>query len=268
MAARHSSYWRKRKWNHRVTRNNAGSARVESVHRALVLLKLIHEQGSISVTEAAGQLDIHPATAQRLLVTLVGDDFARQGEKRRYYPGSAFLRTSGQVISLRDRLRPSLEQLFDSTKETVHVGTLIGTEVHHPDGIESPHPLRFGLRVGARVPAHTASAGKAMLAELPWDEVKARYDVATQGNRGVSPRIDLAYLHDQLEETKQRGYATNFEESEPGIAAFAVSVGRIDGQHSALSVAMPVARYTDALGETLVQDLVAMRLRVLQESAQ
>lgn len=237
---------------------------MEAVHRALVLLKLISEEGSLSVTEAASALEIHPATAQRLLMTLVGDEFARQGEKRRYYAGPALLRPSGQTVSLRDRLRPHLEHLFDSTGETVHVGNLIGTEVHHPDGIESSHPLRFGLRVGVRVPAHVTSEGKSMLAELPWDEVEARFSVAMQGLRGISPRVDLPTLRDQLDETRERGYATNFEESEPGIAAFAVSVGRIDGQHSALSVAMPIARYTDALGETLVENLQEVRVRVLQ----
>lgn len=103
-----------------------------------------------------------------------------------------------------------------------------------------------------------------MLAELPWDEVEARFSVAMQGLRGISPRVDLPTLRDQLDETRERGYATNFEESEPGIAAFAVSVGRIDGQHSALSVAMPIARYTDALGETLVENLQEVRVRVLQ----
>lgn len=247
-----------------MIRNESGSApRVEAVHRALVLLKMISDEGSLSVTEAAKALDIHPATAQRLLMTLVGDDFACQGEKRRYYAGPALLRPSGQAVSLRDRLRPHLESLFDSTGETVHVGNLIGTEVHHPDGIESSHPLRFGLRVGVRVPAHVTSEGKSMLAELPWDEVEARYAVALKGRSGNSLQVDMSKLRDHLDQARERGYASNFEESEPGIAAFAVSVGRIDGQHSALSVAMPIARFTEELGETMVENLRAIRARVI-----
>jgi DNA-binding IclR family transcriptional regulator len=66
-----------------------------------------------------------------------------------------------------------------------------------------------------------------------------------------------------LDQTRERGYASNFEESEPGIAAFAVSVGRIDGQHSALSVAMPIARFTEEFGETMVENLRAIRTRVI-----
>lgn len=250
-----------------MIRNKDGSApRIEAVHRALVLLKIISEEGSLSVTEAANALDIHPATAQRLLMTLVGDDFARQGEKRRYRAGPALLRPSRQAVSLRDHLRPHLERLFDITGETVHVGNLIGTEVHHPDGIESSHTLRFGLRVGIRVPAHVTSEGKSMMAEIPWDEVEARYAVATRGRSGNSLQVDLRHLKDELDRVRELGYATNFEESEPGIAAFAVSVGRIDGQHSALSLAMPIARYTDEFGETMVENLRQIRTQVAESN--
>ena len=38
----------------------------------------------------------------------------------------------------------------------------------------------------------------------------------------------------------------NFEESETGVAAFAVSLGLLDGERAALSIAMPYARYSRA----------------------
>ncbi len=244
----------------RVMRNNGEPApRVESVHRALVLLKLISEEGSLSVTEAAQAVDIHPATAQRLLMTLVGDDFARQGEKRRYFPGPALLRTAKNTASLKERVRPFLERLYEQSGETVHLASLIGTEVHHPDCLESVQPLRFGSRVGTRVPAHVTSEGKSMLAELPWEEVEARYSVALLGRLGHTLHVDLGELREELERTRERGYATNFEESEPGIAAFAVSLGRIDGQHGSLSIAMPIARYSDDLGESMAEYLKTIR---------
>lgn len=50
-------------------------------------------------------------------------------------------------------------------------------------------------------------------------------------------------LHAELDRTRQRGYATNFEESEPGIAALSASLGSIDGERAAFSIALPIVRY-------------------------
>ncbi|KAA9149415.1 IclR family transcriptional regulator [Amycolatopsis acidicola] len=216
---------------------NTEPGRVEAVHRALVLLKLMAAQGSLSVTEAAKALDVNPSTAQRLLVTLVADDFAVQGERKRYEPGPAY--GLGAVQPLRVRVRPFLERLFERVEETCHLAVLVGTEIHHLDGIEAVRTLRFGLRTGVRLPAHVTSAGKAMLAGLPREEVEARYQVAPRD----LGKADLERLHQELALTRKRGIGSNFEESEPGVAAFAVALGAIDGEIAALSIAMPRARY-------------------------
>ncbi|MFF4835338.1 IclR family transcriptional regulator [Streptomyces sp. NPDC001315] len=228
-----------------MIRKDAGQGRVEAVHRALVLLKIMGKEGSLSVTEAAAVLDVNPSTAQRLLATLVGDGFAVQGAGKRYEPGPEFLGPGAarNVPPLREKLRPYLERLFERVGETVHVATLIGTEIRHLDGVEATHhALRFGLRTGVTLPAHRTSAGKAMLADLPADDLDARYHVALSGARGRGKEIDLAVLREQLERTRRRGFATNFEESESGVAAFAVALGTIDGERAAFSLAMPVAR--------------------------
>ena len=233
--------------------------RVESVHRALVLLKLIAEEGSLSVTEAATALDVNPSTAQRLLATLAADGFAKQGQRRRYEPGPELLRPgmNGTVPPLRTRARPYLERLFERVGETVHLATLVGTEIHHLDGIEATsHPLRFGLRTGVRLPAHVTSAGKAMLADLPRDEVNARYQIALSGARGRELTVDLDRLHAELDRTRRNRIGTNFEESETGVAAFAVSLGTINGERAAFSIAMPVARYSRGGAEKFAGHLV------------
>ncbi|WP_327249260.1 IclR family transcriptional regulator [Streptomyces sp. NBC_01320] len=231
-----------------------------AVHRALVLLKLMAKQGSLSVTEAARALDVNPSTAQRLLATLAADGFAQQGERKRYEPGPEFLRPGmvRPVPPLKTAVRPFLERLFENVHETVHLATLVGTEIHHVDGIEATsRALRFGLRTGVRLPAHTTSAGKATLAELPRDEVNARYGVALSGVRGREPDIDLDKIHKDLEQTRLQRIGVNFEESEAGVAAFAVSLGVINGERAAFSIAMPFARYAQGDVDRFAAHLLA-----------
>lgn len=233
--------------------------RVESVHRALVLLKLLIEEATLGVTEAATALDVNASTAQRLLATLVQDGFAAQGRDRRYSVGPALHNPglSTRIPQLTDRLRPALEELFERTGETVHIAALVGTRILHLDGIEArTHILRFGLRVGVWLPAHVTSGGKALLADLTKEEVDARYKVALTGPRGQQIGVDLASLREQLDDIRESRIAWNFEESEPGVAAMSVSIGEFGGQRVALSIALPIARYTRELGAKWAQDLI------------
>ena len=242
-----------------VIRNEA--PRVESVHRALVLLKLLIDERSLSVGEAAVALGVNASTASRLLATLAQDGFAVQGEGRRYLVGPALhnpaLATpTGQVTTT---LRPALEALFERTGETVHLATLVGTRIQHLDGIEATSQfLRFGLRVGVWLPAHITSGGKALLADLTDEEVEARYALAKAGPRGHHLDVDVPALLEQLADVRETRIAWNFEESELGLAAMSISVGQFGGQRAALSIAVPIARYTRELGEKWSRDLRAI----------
>lgn len=226
---------------------------VGSVHRALVLLRMIIESSSVGVTEAAAALEVNASTAQRLLATLVHDGFAVQGKDRRYAAGPA-LHAPGlatRIPQVTDRLRPALEALFERTGETVHLASLVGTRILHLDGIEARHRgLQFGLRVGVWLPAHLTASGKVMLAELDPQELRSRYEQS-----GKRSDVDLAALSRELETVRQERLARNIEQSEPGVAALAVFVGTFAGEPVSMSVAAPISRYTAERGERWGRDL-------------
>ncbi|WP_052460713.1 IclR family transcriptional regulator [Microbacterium gorillae] len=239
-----------------MTRNSA--PRVESVHRALVLLKALIGEPSVGVTEAAAALGVNASTAQRLLATLVADGFAVQGPDRRYAVGPALRNPSlaTPIPSLIDRMRPALEALFERTGETVHLATLVGTRINHLDGIEATnHYLKFGSRVGVLLPAHLTSGGKALLADLTDEEIRARYAMANSATADPYPDLDVPALLEQLEDVRETRIAWNFGQSEPGVAALSIAVSEPDGTPAALSIALPTARYTKAHGERWADDL-------------
>lgn len=226
--------------------NSPGSPfapRVGSVHRALQLLSRILDDGSISVTEAASLLGVNASTSQRLLATLTSSGFAAQQDDRRYGIGPALLhpRLTHAAPDLRARMRPALEALFDRCGETVHLSMLLGTQIEQIDAIEATtHQLRFASYLGAMLPAHLTAGGRAMLAELSTRELEARYALADR-------EIDFDALRVALDTVRASRVATNLDESEPGIAAMAISVGRQAGSRAALSIAVPSARFTPEL---------------------
>ncbi|MGP6204652.1 IclR family transcriptional regulator [Microbacterium sp. F2] len=232
---------------------------IQSVSRALTLMSLVLDEGSVNVTEAAAALDVNVSTAYRLLATLAMQDFVERGADKRYSVGPA-LRVDHAAFpqpSLVMRLRPALERLFERTDETVHIATLAGTQIQHLDGIEATsHSLRFGLRVGVWLPAHRTSAGKALLAELTDEEIDARYRMAMASPRRGRVDVDLESLHEQIADVRETRIGWNFEESEPGIAAMAIATGDLGGQRAAISISMPIARFTRDKGERWAAELI------------
>ncbi|WAL68452.1 IclR family transcriptional regulator [Amycolatopsis cynarae] len=234
--------------------------RIEAVDRALVLLTLLGERGELSVTDAGRELGVAPSTAHRLLSTLCHRGFAVQAENRLYRPGPQCLRLAGpgREPRLPELIRPYLERLFSQVGETVHLMVRTGSEVRFADGIESGQPLRVGLRTGARMPAYCTSGGKAMLADLPATEVDALHAGGLAPWPGEKIK-DLAGLHRELRAVRRHHFGLNQDESEPGVTAIGASVGVVAGQHAALTIAVPTARFTLAGTTTVAAMTAALR---------
>lgn len=228
---------------------------ITSVDRALTLLRKVIDDGSITVTAAAELLGVSPSTTSRLLATLEAKEFLSRGSKREFLLGPALDRTTAGPSDPRATLRPYLEQLFELADETVHLATLVGTEVHHLDGIGAHHrTIVHAAMPDWTFPAHRTSQGRAMLAELSMEELQARYPDASPA--------DIRAFYEDLQPVRDQGYATNFERSEKGVAALSVSLGERDGVHLALSAALPITRYTPELGTSLRDALFTVRQNI------
>src|SRR5690242_20897946 len=68
--------------------------------------------------------------------------------------------------------RPTLDRLSDDTTETIHLARLDGTNVVYLATRQSHHYLRPFTRVGRRLPAHSTSLGKAILATYSDEQVR------------------------------------------------------------------------------------------------
>ncbi|WP_437584761.1 IclR family transcriptional regulator [Paramicrobacterium sp. CJ85] len=236
---------------------NADPYRVESVDRAMLLLDLLTEHGTLSVTDAAKALSVAPSTAHRLLTTMTHRGFVEQGEKRLYHPGPKLTgqKTDGnQLRRIVKSMRPHIERLSHTLDETAHLLILTGPDVRFLDGVEGTQWLRVSLRIGSRTPAVATSGGKAMLADLGENSIAALYPTGLPHWRGEEPR-SADELRRELRHIRARGYAVNFGESEPDVVAVGVCVGREPSL--ALSVAVPRQRYDENVERKLARELLA-----------
>jgi IclR family transcriptional regulator, acetate operon repressor len=233
---------------------------LESVDNALRLLLLMAERESVRVSEVAAELGIAVSTAHRLLSTLRQREFVEQQADRRYLRGASFARLGGPLQaprSIEELALPHLERLRDDVGETSHLSVLEGTEVRFLASVESSQVLRIGSRVGARLPAHLTSGGKALLAALPPAELTQRFPAGGVASLGLAG-ADVERLARELQGIRRRGYGVNRGEGERGVAAVGVSVlGAGRTPVGALSISMPTVR----LNPARLREMAALLMR-------
>ncbi len=223
---------------------------IGSVDNALRLLMLFRKHNRLRVSDAAQELGVARSTAHRLLAMLEFHDFVAQDQTTRLYVAGPSLTDIGLAIvrdmDIRTVARPVLEALGRDVGETVHLLILRGSDALFIDSVETSNVLRVGSRIGMVLPAYSTAGGKAMLAQLPRETVRALYPnarLARVTKRTVTGRAELLR---ELELTKKRGYAMNTGESEADIAAVAAPIIDRHGQvRASLAIAAPMARATD-----------------------
>lgn len=235
---------------------------ISSVDNALRLLQLFREQETVRLTEACTYLNVAHSTAHRLLAMLVHHGFVRQdGKSRAYRPGPTLIEIGLAVVQkmdIRSQVRPLLERLNERFDETCHLVMREGTQVRYMDAVESTRALRVAPRTGSLLPAHCTSAGKALLAEMTDDEVRALYaDPAALTRQTDRSFSTMSQLIAALDEIRMNGYATNYEESEEGVGSVAIALRDSSGEAvAAVAVAVPTNRLNQTLRREIANTLL------------
>ncbi len=219
---------------------------IGSVDNALRLLLEFREKPEIRLSQAADLLGVANSTAHRLLAMLAYHGFVRQDPgSKAYVAGPALADVGLSVVrrmNIREVARPILEEVVEELEETVHLAILEGSVVRYIDAVEGPRTLRVTARIGRTLPAHCTSVGKALLAQLPVEEVMRIYPSEALPTTTAMSLSDRDELVSALEDVRRLGYALNTEESEEGVAAVAVAIKGGGAPVAAISCAAPVSR--------------------------
>lgn len=222
---------------------------IESVDKALALLLLLRERRVLTVSEASRELGVAASTAHRLLAMLQYRGFVAQDPTKAYTLGPVLTELGLAAVrgmDIRAQARPAMERLVAEVGETVHLGVLRGTDVLFLESVESAKALRVADRTGMTLPAHASAVGKALLACLPVEQLHILYpdDILPSFRPNTITRRDT--LEQVLATVRERGYATNADESEAGVSGVAAPVRDSAGQvRAALTVSAPTSRLTE-----------------------
>src|SRR3954462_2613589 len=222
--------------------------RVQSLDRALDLLEALASADELGVSEIASRTGLVPSTAHRLLGTLVARGYAAQSPKSgRYLLGYKLLElTSGlqdRLGRLRTAARPHLEAIQRETGETTNLVVLDGREVVYVDSVSGTRSVRLFTEIGRAIPAHTSGAGKALLAWRDPKDIEALLGGAPLPPATAKTLTTLEALQDDFVRIRRRGYSTDNEEHELGVACVATPILDHAGLPlAAISVSGPITR--------------------------
>jgi IclR family acetate operon transcriptional repressor len=222
--------------------------------RTLDILELVVAQGrAMAAHEIATALAIPVSSLSYLLTTLVDRGYLKR-EGRRYSGGAGLARLHVRELaqSLAERVAPLVRTMRVQLNETATFFVLkdymieaLVTEIGH-------HALRYAVEVGRRAPLHAFSSGKALLATFDAAELDRYFATATLERFTPHTITTEAELRQELDRIRRTGIATAREEYTIGICGIS-RVLTIGGEvMGALSVAIPLPRYSDQVEQKAV----------------
>lgn len=201
-------------------------AGVQSISRAIDLLRAVarHNQSGGRLSQLAREVNLHVATARRVLQSLASEGLiSYDSVGKLYHLGLELYRLGNQAhqYTICTRFRESLEAIAQATQDTVFLLIRSGNDAICVDMVEGEYPIRTMLiTVGFRRPLGVGAGSLALLTfdpEMDLDRVLRE----NQPRFSQFAQLDLERIRAMADEARQRGYV----HSDAMFHKDAVSVG-------------------------------------------
>ena len=225
------------------------SSGTRAVDRAALLVStVVHADEPLTFAELQGTSGLAKSTTSRMLTALERAGLLERDEAGSYVAGRLFWLYAArhdpwdELVRL---ARPTMEQIGDDTRETVHLSVSRGDRVVQVAQVDSSYMLGSRDWTEVDVPAHCSALGKIFYAfgdlDLPTEPLE-RLTEATHA--------DAEALRRDSEEIRRVGWAITADELEVGLTGVAVPVYRGRGELiAALGVSGPTPRLEGRLDE-------------------
>lgn len=149
--------------------STAKAATTRTAERALSLLSVVCEHGSVSLGEAARAAGLSASTAMRLMRTLESMHFIRRDDDGAYLPGAAIVQLGVLALSqesLVSLCQEPMARIVERTGESAYLSIpASGGQGLYIAIVEGTHSVRHANWVGRKFPLDLSAAGSAMAGE-------------------------------------------------------------------------------------------------------
>ena len=225
---------------------------IQVISRAADVLRLLgRETDGLSLGQIAKQVDLPRSTVQRIVSALALEGFVSTDNGYGGIRLGPEIRSLAEAITtdIKEKLRPIMQEISETTGETVDLAMLDGDKMLFIDQIVGTQRLRTVSSIGEAFPLTSTANGKAALACL--DQVKATKLILAEVERGKNSK-PLSEITSEVDAIRDGGLARDEGEHTEGISAFGFGVKEPNGDVFAISVPVPSSRF-DRIESELAQ---------------
>ncbi len=225
--------------------------RITTLAKAMLILDCFSQENTeLGVRETARLVGLSSSAAGRLMTSMRDLGLLVQNPRTRLYSmGTRVLAWAGTYLAASDiatTAHPFLQEIHQSTLETVSLYVLEGNERVCIERLDSPQSVRFVVRVGKRLPLYAGASGKVMLAFVPQHLCRQILKSTRLEKLTESTIVDAKEIENELRLIRQRGYAVSKGEWTPGATGIAAPIfDRSNELMGALNLSGPSQRFTD-----------------------
>lgn len=222
---------------------------VRTTEKSLGIIAELNRVGEARVTTLADELEMGKSAVHNHLTTLEEHGYVvKDSETKTYRLSLKFLDIGGQIRSERDVYKvaePKIEELAKRSGELVHLVVEEDGKGVYLCRAKGERAVDLDTYVGCRHHMHSTAFGKAILSHFPTervDEIIERHGLPEVTPQTITARDEL---FDELERTRERGFAVDDEERLEGLRCIAAPIRFDSDVIGAISISGPTARIDD-----------------------
>ncbi|MEN8247118.1 MAG: IclR family transcriptional regulator, partial [Thermodesulfobacteriota bacterium] len=240
---------------------------INSLERGLIILTKFADRGKpIGLSELANLTDLSLPTVNRYLKTLRDLGYLLfDTDTKKYSLSPKFLSLGFSALNkmdIRTRTHPFLAELAHKHNVNSQLAVLDGLNILYLERIKGDFLVGLDHPIGSKLPAFCTALGRAILAYLDDNEKKKLIKKIKPAPLTPHTILDKSALIDEINKTKQRGYAINMQEVALGWANYAVPIFHGNVVEASMGVSFPLD-FVD--NNTFVNDIIKKLLKLSKE---
>ena len=219
---------------------------LKSLDRALNILEVISQEDNISLTDLSSKVGLNKATAFRIAKALKDNGYVKQLKNKKYSLTFKMFRLGNRVVQRFDFMNEAkriITKLANEVDRVIHLVIQDGSQILY---IDKYTPLNSGklmnvTKIGKRAPMYCTASGKAILANLPEDEIRKIWNDTEIIKYTARTIVNYDTLLQDLKRIRKNGYSTEYEEYQLEVYCIGMPIHTSSGEIvGAISISIPL----------------------------
>lgn len=207
-----------------------------------ILEAISNSKNGLTITQLSKELELPRSSVDDIVKALVMKKYLYCSDEslKLYQLGNKILELSLKVKGkneILDIVTPFLKELVEEFNDTIFFGIKDEDDVLYLSKMESSKTVRTTAVLGSRKSLYYTGLGKAILATYSREELDEYIKRTKMEARTDYTITDPEKLREDIEETKKRGYATDYREGDIEVSCVAAPIFQDGKIYGAISMA-------------------------------